>query len=73
MSADIKSMLDAMAAGRTADIQSQFNSIMSARTKEVLDNRREDLAKSIFKNPEMQAMGLADGDEHILDSETSNT
>jgi hypothetical protein len=40
---------------------------MQARAGDALNDYKQTLARSIFKNPEMQAMGLADGEEHILD------
>jgi len=65
----IRSMLDNMAAGNAAEVQAQFNDILGQRINADLDQRRTEMAQNIFNNPEMIKMGLADGDEKILDGE----
>lgn len=65
----IRSMLDNMAAGKAAEVQAQFNDLLGSRINADLDQRRVEMSKNIFNNPELVKMGLADGEEHILDGE----
>jgi len=63
----IRDMINSIGSGKSAEVQSKFNDIMQARASEALSIYKTELARSVFKNPQMQAMGLADGDEHILE------
>ena len=63
----IRDMMNSMAAGHASDVQDKFNAIMQARAGEALNDYKTELAKSVFKNPELEAMGLADGEDHILE------
>jgi len=65
--AAIRDMMQSMAGGKASEVQDKFNAIMQARAGEALSDYRQELAKSVFKNPELEAMGLADGEEHILE------
>ena len=66
----IRDMINSIGSGKSAEVQSKFNVIMQARASEALSDYKTELARSVFKNPQMQAMGLADGDEHILEVDT---
>ena len=63
----IRDMMQSMAQGRASEVQDKFNAIMQARAGDALNDYKQELAKSVFKNPELEAMGLADGEEHILE------
>ena len=63
----IKDMMQSMAQGKASEVQDKFKAIMQARAGEALNDYKSELAKSVFKNPELEAMGLADGEEHILE------
>ena len=63
----IRDMMQSMAQGKASEVQDKFNAIMQARAGEALNDYKQELAKSVFKNPELEAMGLADGEEHILE------
>ena len=63
----IRDMLDSMAQGKSAEVQDKFNSLMMNRATDAVNDYKQELSKSVFKNPEMQAMGLADGEEHVLE------
>ena len=63
----LRDMMQSMAQGKPNDVQDKFNNIMQARAGEALNDYKTELAKSIFKNPDLEAMGLADGEEHILE------
>lgn len=65
--AAIRDMMQSMASGKASDVQTKFNAIMQARASDALNSYKTELAKSVFKNPELQAMGLADGEDHILE------
>ena len=65
--AAIRDMLDSMAQGKSAEVQTKFNSLMMNRASDAVNDYKQELAQSVFKNPDMQAMGLADGEEHILE------
>lgn len=65
--AAIRDMLDSMAQGKGAEVQDKFNSLMMDRANAAISDYKQELSRSVFKNPEMQAMGLADGEEHVLE------
>lgn len=65
--AAIRDMMQSMASGKASEVQDKFNNIMQARAGEALNDYKSELAKSVFKNPELEAMGLADGEDHILE------
>ena len=65
--AAIRDMLDSMAQGKSADVQTKFNDLMMNRASDAVNDYKQELAQSVFKNPDMQAMGLADGEEHVLE------
>ena len=65
--AQIRDMLDSMAKGKASEVQDKFNTLMFDRASDAVNDYKQELAKSVFKNPDMQAMGLADGEEHILE------
>jgi hypothetical protein len=65
--AAIRDMMDSMAKGNSSDVQTKFNSIMLDRASDAINDYKQELAQSVFKNPDMQAMGLADGEEHVLE------
>ena len=65
--AAIRDMLDSMAQGKSAEVQTKFNSLMMNRASDAVNDYKQELAQSVFKNPDMQAMGLADGEEHVLE------
>jgi hypothetical protein len=65
--AAIRDMMDSMAQGNGADVQTKFNDLMMNRASDAINDYKQELAQSVFKNPEMQAMGLADGEEHVLE------
>ena len=63
----IRDMMQSMAQGKSAEVQTKFNSLMMNRASDAVNDYKQELAQSVFKNPDMQAMGLADGEEHILE------
>ena len=63
----IRDMMQSMAQGNASEVQDKFNNIVQARAGEALNDYKQELAQSVFKNPELEAMGLADGEEHILE------
>lgn len=63
----IRDMMQSMAQGKASEVQDKFNNIMQARAGDALNDYKQELAKSVFKNPDLQAMGLADGEDHILE------
>ena len=65
--AQIRDMLDSMAQGKAADVQDKFNSLMMDRANAAVSDYKQELSKSVFKNPDLQAMGLADGEEHVME------
>ena len=65
--AAIRDMMDSIITGKSSEVQDKFNAIMQARAGDALNDYKVELAKSVFKNPELQAMGLADGEDHILE------
>jgi hypothetical protein len=65
--AAIRDMMQSIASGKASEVQDKFNNIMQARAGEALNDYKTELAKSVFKNPELEAMGLADGEERILE------
>lgn len=70
--AEIRKMLDDMAAGNAKEVQDRFDDLLGAKINADLDQRRQELSQNIFNNPDMQAMGLADGEENILDGEPAS-
>ena len=67
--AQIRDMLDSMAKGKASEVQDKFNTLMFDRASDAVNDYKQELAKSVFKNPDMQAMGLADGEEHVLEAD----
>lgn len=65
----IRDMMNSMAQGKASDVQDKFNAIMQAGTRDALNDYKAELAKSVFKNPELQSMGLADGEDHVLEAD----
>ena len=65
--AAIRDMMNSMAKGNSSDVQTKFNSIMLDRESDAINDYKQELAQSVFKNPDMRAMGLADGEEHVLE------
>ena len=65
--AAIRDMLDSMAQGKSAEVQTKFNDLMMNRASDAVNDYKQELAQSVFKNPDMQAMGLADGEEHVME------
>ena len=63
----IRDMMDSMAKGDASEVQGKFNSIMHGRAVDAVDGFKTELAQSVFSNPDLQAMGLADGEEHVLE------
>ena len=63
----IKDMMDSIANGKASEIQDKFNAIMMGRANDAVNDYKQELSQSVFKNPEMQAMGLAGGDVHITE------
>lgn len=63
----IRDMMQSMAQGKASEVQDKFNNIMQARAGDALNDYKQELARSVFKNPELEAMGLADGEDHILE------
>lgn len=63
----IRDMMQSMAQGKASEVQDKFNNIMQARAGDALNDYKTELARSVFKNPELEAMGLADGEDHILE------
>ena len=63
----IRDMMQSMAQGRASEVQDKFNNIMQARAGDALNDYKAELARSVFRNPELEAMGLADGEDHILE------
>ena len=63
----IRDMMDSMAKGNSNEVQTKFNSIMFDRASTAVNDYKQELAKSVFKNADLQSMGLADGEEHILE------
>ena len=65
--AAIRDMMQSIASGKASEVQDKFNNIVQARAGEALNDYKAELAQSVFKNPELEAMGLADGEDHILE------
>jgi hypothetical protein len=63
----IRDMMQSMAQGKASDVQDQFNSLMMDRANAAVSDYKQELAQSVFKNPDLQAMGLADGEEHVME------
>jgi|TARA_A200000159_G_scaffold143085_1_gene147066 hypothetical protein len=63
----IRDMMDSMAKGNSNEVQTKFNSIMFDRASTAVNDYKQELAKSVFKNDDLQSMGLADGEERILE------
>lgn len=67
--AEIRKMLDDMAAGNAKEVQDRFDDLLGTKINADLEQRKQDMSQNIFNNPDMQAMGLADGEENILDAD----
>ena len=63
----IRDMMQSMSQGKASEVQDKFNSLMMDRANAAVSDYKQELAKSVFKNPDLQAMGLADGEEHIME------
>lgn len=44
----VKNLIDAMAAGKSLDIEASFNDIMASKMLSALDTRREEIASGLF-------------------------
>lgn len=64
----IKQMMDDIAAGKGAEVASNFDTLMRDNAKDALDQRKQEMSQAIFNNPEMVAMGLANGEEQVIDA-----
>lgn len=51
----IRNLIDAIANDKPVDAQNMFDSIMSQRVSERIDDYRQEVAKSMFKSPEVEA------------------
>lgn len=67
--AQIRQLIDDMAAGNAKEVQDRFDDLLGAKINADLEQRKQELAQNIFNNPDMQAMGLADGEENVLDAD----
>lgn len=67
--AEIRKLLDDMAAGNAKEVQDRFDDLLGAKINADLEQRKHELAQNIFNNPDMQAMGLADGKENVMGAE----
>lgn len=67
----IKDMMRSMASGNANEVKTKFDSIMAGRTTAAVDDFKAELSQSVFKNPDLQAMGLADGEDHIHEVDPS--
>lgn len=65
--AQIRDMLDSMAQGKASEVQDKFNTLMFDKASAAVNDYKQELAQSVFKNPDLQAMGLADGEEHVME------
>jgi hypothetical protein len=63
----IRDMMDSIAQGKSAEVQTKFDSLMFNRASDAVNDYKQELARSVFKNSDLQAMGLADGEEHITE------
>ena len=63
----IRDMMQSMSQGKASEVQTKFNDLMMNRASDAINDYKQELAQSVFKNPEMQAMGLADGEEHVME------
>ncbi len=63
----IRDMMDSMAKGKSNEVQTKFNSIMFDRASTAVNDYKQELAKSVFNNTDLKSMGLADGEERILE------
>ena len=69
--AAIRGMMDSMAAGKATEVQDKFNSIMNVNAGQALNDYKEALSKTVFKNPDLVGMGLADGEDHVTEADPS--
>ena len=67
--AAIIDMMQSMSQGKASEVQTKFNALMMNRASDAVNDYKQELAKSVFKNPDLQAMGLADGEEHVLEAD----
>ena len=65
----IRDMMDSMIKGKASEVQTKFDSLMFDRASTAVNDYKQELAKSVFKNADLQSMGLADGEERILEVE----
>ena len=65
----IRDMMQSMSQGKASEVQTKFNALMMNRASDAVNDYKQELAKSVFKNPDLQAMGLADGEEHVLEAD----
>lgn len=63
----IRDMMNSMAQGKASEVQDTFDSLMQQRANDAVNDYKVELSKSVFKNPDLEAMGLADGEDHILE------
>lgn len=65
----IRDMMDSIASGKASEVQTKFDALMQNKASDAINDYKQELARSVFKNPELQSMGLADGEEHILETD----
>ena len=63
----IRDMMDSMIKGKASEVQTKIDSLMFDRASTAVNDYKQELAKSVFKNADLQSMGLADGEERILE------
>ena len=63
----IRDMMQSMSQGKASEVQTKFNALMMNRASDAINDYKQEFAKSVFKNPDLQAMGLADGEEHVME------
>mgnify|MGYP003305577110 FL=1 len=63
----IRDMMESMIKGKASEVQTKFDSLMFDRASTAVNDYKQELAKSVFKNADLQSMGLADGEERILE------
>ena len=63
----IRDMMDSMIKGKASEVQTKFDSLLFDRASTAVNEYKQELAKSVFINADLQSMGLADGEERILE------
>ena len=52
---EVKNLINAIQSGKTLDIESSFNEVMSAKLVGAIDNRRAEIASSLFADAAVQS------------------